>query len=116
MKLKSLALASLLAMGTLSAQAQTEVQWWHSMGGALGEWINDLAKDFNASQKDYKVVPTFKGTYDESMTAAIAAFRAGNAPHVLQVFEVGTATMMASKGAAWSLTRTSSQACHSISP
>ena len=69
------------------------------MGGALGEWVNDLAKDFNASQKDYKVVPTYKGSYDESMTAAIAAFRAGNAPHILQVFEVGTATMMASKGA-----------------
>ena len=33
------------------------------------------------------------------MTAAIAAFRAGNAPHMLQVFEVGTATMMAAKGA-----------------
>jgi sn-glycerol 3-phosphate transport system substrate-binding protein len=44
-------------------------------------------------------VPTYKGTYDESMTAGIAAFRAGNAPHILQVFEVGTATMMASKGA-----------------
>ena len=44
-------------------------------------------------------MPTFKGSYDESMTAAIAAFRAGNAPHILQVFEVGTATMMASKGA-----------------
>ena len=69
------------------------------MGGALGEWVNDQAKDFNASQKDYKVVPTFKGSYDESMTAAIAAFRAGNAPHILQVFEVGTATMMASKQA-----------------
>uniref|UniRef100_UPI0035B313F6 sn-glycerol-3-phosphate ABC transporter substrate-binding protein UgpB n=1 Tax=Hylemonella sp. TaxID=2066020 RepID=UPI0035B313F6 len=82
-----------------AAQAQTEIQWWHSMGGALGEWVNDLAKDFNASQKDYKIVPTFKGSYDESMTAAIAAFRAGNAPHILQVFEVGTATMMASKGA-----------------
>ena len=95
MKLHSLALASILSLGAASAQAQVEVQWWHSMGGALGEWINDLAKDFNASQKDYKVVPTFKGTYDESMTAAIAAFRAGNAPHVLQVFEVGTATMLA---------------------
>lgn len=92
--------AALLAAGLANgAQAQTEVQWWHSMGGALGEWVNDLAKDFNASQKDYKIVPTFKGSYDESMTAAIAAFRAGNAPHILQVFEVGTATMMASKGA-----------------
>ena len=91
--------AALLATAASAAQAQTEIQWWHSMGGALGEWVNDLAKDFNASQKAYKVVPTFKGSYDESMTAAIAAFRAGNAPHVLQVFEVGTATMMASKGA-----------------
>lgn len=100
-KTKSLQLAAtLLAAGLASnVQAQTEIQWWHSMGGALGEWVNDLAKDFNASQKDYKIVPTFKGSYDESMTAAIAAFRAGNAPHVLQVFEVGTATMMASKGA-----------------
>ncbi len=81
------------------AQAQTEIHWWHSMGGALGEWVNDLAKEFNASQSTYKITPTFKGSYDESMTAAIAAFRAGNAPHILQVFEVGTATMMASKGA-----------------
>ena len=81
------------------AQAQTEIQWWHSMAGFNGEWVNDLAKDFNASQKDYKVLPTYKGSYDESMAAAVAAFRAGNAPHVLQVFEVGTATMMASKSA-----------------
>jgi len=99
MKLKLTLTALTLGLASLSAQAQTEVQWWHSMSGALGEWVNDLAKDFNASQKDYKIVPTFKGSYDESMTAAIAAFRAGNAPHILQVFEVCTATMMASKGA-----------------
>ena len=99
MKLKLTLSALTLGLASLSAQAQTEVQWWHSMGGALGEWVNDLAKDFNNSQKEYKIVPTFKGSYDESMTAAIAAFRAGNAPHILQVFEVGTATMMASKGA-----------------
>ena len=100
LKIRVAALAALLAWG-LPAQAQTatEIQWWHSMGGALGEWVNDLANEFNASQKDYKIVPTFKGSYDQSMTAAIAAFRAGNAPNILQVFEVGTATMMASKGA-----------------
>ncbi|MDP3082890.1 MAG: sn-glycerol-3-phosphate ABC transporter substrate-binding protein, partial [Rubrivivax sp.] len=95
----TLAAAASAAMLAFPAQAQNEIQWSHSMGGALGEWVNDLAKDFYASQKDYKVVPTFKGTNDESMTAAIAAFRAGNAPHILQVFEVGTATMMASKNA-----------------
>jgi len=101
MNLKPFALASGVLALALSgnAHAQVEIQWWHAMGGALGEWVNDLAKDFNASQKDYKIVPTFKGTYAESMTAGIAAFRSGNAPHILQVFEVGTATMMASKGA-----------------
>jgi len=98
LKLHAAALAAATAL-CAPAQAQTEIQWWHSMGGALGEWVNDQANEFNASQKDYKIVPTFKGSYDQSMTAAIAAFRAGNAPNILQVFEVGTATMMASKNA-----------------
>jgi sn-glycerol 3-phosphate transport system substrate-binding protein len=97
--LKRLVIAAAIATVSFSAQAQTDIQWWHSMPGALGEWVGDLAKDFNASQTGVKVTPVFKGSYDESMTAAVAAFRAGNAPHILQVFEVGTATMMASKGA-----------------
>jgi sn-glycerol 3-phosphate transport system substrate-binding protein len=95
---RSLAAALLASSVAIPAHAQTEITWWHSMGGALGEWVNDVAKEFNDKQKAYKVNPVFKGTYDESMTAAVAAFRAGNAPHLLQVFEVGTATMMASKG------------------
>jgi sn-glycerol 3-phosphate transport system substrate-binding protein len=82
-----------------AAHAQTEIQWWHSMTGANNTGVNELAARFNASQKEYKVVPVFKGSYPESMTAAIAAFRAGNPPHILQVFEVGTATMMGAKGA-----------------
>jgi sn-glycerol 3-phosphate transport system substrate-binding protein len=100
MKLKFSALAlTVAAVLAGNARAQTEIQWWHSMTAVNNEWVNDLAKQFNESQKDYRIVPTFKGSYDESMTASIAAFRAGNAPHILQVFEVGTATMMASKGA-----------------
>ena len=101
MKFRILALASgVLALAfSAPAQAQVEIQWWHSMTGGLNDWVLDLTNGFNASQKDYKVVPTYKGTYDETMPAAVAAFRAGNAPHILQVFEVGTATMMAAKGA-----------------
>jgi sn-glycerol 3-phosphate transport system substrate-binding protein len=97
--LSAITLAACALVAPVASHAQTEVQWWHSMGGALGEWVNDLAKEFNASQKDYKVTPTFKGSYAESMTAGVAAYRAGNAPHMIQVFEVGTATMMAAKGA-----------------
>jgi len=94
----ALAAAALATLAALPAHAQTEIQFWHSMTAVNNEWVNDLAKEFNASQKDFKIVPTFKGSYDESMTQAVAAFRSGNAPHILQVFEVGTATMMASKG------------------
>ena len=93
-------IATLLVLGVHApASAQVEIQWWHAMPGPLGQWVNDLTKQFNDSQKEYRVVATFKGSYDESMAAAIAAYRAGNAPHILQVFEVGTATMMAAKGA-----------------
>jgi sn-glycerol 3-phosphate transport system substrate-binding protein len=94
----ALALAASALIAPLKGQAQTEIQWWHSMTAVNGEVVNDLAKNFNATQNNYKIVPTFKGNYEESFTAAVAAFRAGNAPHILQVFEVGTATMMASKG------------------
>ena len=94
----ALALAASALIAPLTGQAQTEIQWWHSMTAVNGEVVNDLAKKINATQSNYKIVPTFKGNYEESFTAAVAAFRAGNAPHILQVFEVGTATMMASKG------------------
>ncbi|OJY32764.1 MAG: sn-glycerol-3-phosphate ABC transporter substrate-binding protein [Rhizobiales bacterium 65-9] len=89
--------ASALWAGT--AAAQTEIQWWHAMTGANNDVVVKLADDFNKSQKDYKIVVSYKGNYPDTMNAGIAAFRAGNAPHILQVFEVGTATMMAAKGA-----------------
>jgi sn-glycerol 3-phosphate transport system substrate-binding protein len=113
---RSVALAAFACASVLTAHAQTEIQWWHSMTAVNGEWVNDLAKEFNASQKDYKITPTYKGTYDESMTAAVAAFRAGNAPHILQVFEVGTATMMASKGAVVPVGKVMSDAGYKFDP
>jgi len=96
-----LAAASVIVGGAMtgSAFAAKEIQWWHAMGGALGERVVDIANNFNLSQSEYKVVPTYKGSYAETMTAGIAAFRAGKQPHILQVFEVGTATLMAAKGA-----------------
>ena len=84
---------------TTPAFAVTEIQWWHAMTGGNNDIVNKLADDFNKSQSDYKVVPTFKGPYPDTLNAGIAAFRAGGAPHILQVFEVGTATMMSAKGA-----------------
>jgi sn-glycerol 3-phosphate transport system substrate-binding protein len=96
----ALSVTALMVAGFVSpAQAQTEIQWWHAMTGANNEVVVKLSNDFNAAQKDYKVVPSYKGSYPDTMNAAIAAFRAGNAPHILQVFEVGTATMMSAGNA-----------------
>ncbi|KAA0013136.1 sn-glycerol-3-phosphate ABC transporter substrate-binding protein UgpB [Billgrantia pellis] len=90
---------TLTATLSLSAHAATEVQWWHAMSGELSEILEGITSGFNASQDDYRVVPSYRGNYTETMTGAIAAFRAGEQPHILQVFEVGTGTMMAAEGA-----------------
>lgn len=97
----ALAMAAVPTMASRPAQAAAEVQFWHAMNGALGEWVQDLADGFNKTQTDYKVVPVYKGSYAETMNAAIAAFRAKQAPQIVQVFEVGTATMMSAKGAVY---------------
>ena len=90
-----------LSVATAAYAQAVEVQWWHAMGGVNGERVDKIAADFNATQSDYKIVPVYKGNYTETMTAAIAAFRAGEQPAIVQVFEVGTATMMAAKGAVY---------------
>jgi sn-glycerol 3-phosphate transport system substrate-binding protein len=90
----------LFAAGSaVQAQQPIEIQWWHAMTGANNDVVVKLAEDFNKTQSQYKVVATYKGSYPDTMNAGIAAFRAGSAPHIMQVFEVGTATMMAAKGA-----------------
>src|SRR3984893_18414875 len=77
----------------------TEINWWHAMSGELGTQVYKLAADFNSSQSQYRVVPSYKGTYTETVTAAIFAFRSRSQPAIVQVNEIATATMMAAKGA-----------------
>jgi sn-glycerol 3-phosphate transport system substrate-binding protein len=101
-KLALLVSASLVVLGTAqSAEAAVKIQWWHAMGGELGAKVEEIAKDFNKSQSDYEIVPVYKGSYDETLTGAIAAFRANQQPAIVQVYEVGTGTMMAAKGAVY---------------
>lgn len=83
-----------------SAFATTDITWWHAMGGQLGETVNKIASDFNASQDDYKITPVYKGTYTETLTAGIAAYRAHKSPNILQVFDAGAATIMNAPGVA----------------
>lgn len=78
MSLKKYLLATALVASTSTyALAETTITWWHAMGGQLGETLNEIASDFNASQSEYQITPVFKGTYEETLTAGIAAFRAG---------------------------------------
>lgn len=81
------------------AQAATDIQFWHAMAGEMGQRVETIANNYNASQTEFHVTAVYKGTYPEVMTGAIAAFRAKQPPHIVQVFEVGTATMMSAKGA-----------------
>lgn len=102
MRLRSFFAALALSSGLLAsvqAQAATEIQWWHAHAGNLGEVVNKIAENYNASQSDVVVVPTYKGGYEDTMTAGIAAFRAKEQPHIIQIFDAGAATIINAKGA-----------------
>ncbi|PIP96892.1 MAG: sn-glycerol-3-phosphate ABC transporter substrate-binding protein UgpB, partial [Rhodobacterales bacterium CG18_big_fil_WC_8_21_14_2_50_71_9] len=99
MKRLTIAAAVAASLSAGAASAATEIQLWHAFTGRLAELLTEQTAKFNAAQSDFVVVPTPKGNYSETLNAGIAAFRAGEQPHILQVFEVGTATMMGAKGA-----------------
>lgn len=94
-----LLVAVLSVAGIGMAQAKTNITFWESMPGPLGKQLQKMVNQFNASQSNYEVHLVYKGNYATSLNAAIAAFRAGQPPDILQVFEVGTATMIAAKSA-----------------
>ena len=99
--LKTIAAAALIAAFGTVANAATEITWWHAMGGELGQKLDEIVAKYNDSQTAFHVTASYKGNYAETMTAAIAAFRAHQQPDIVQVFEVGTGTMMAAKGAVY---------------
>ena len=90
--------ATVLPFAQARAADKTKIVWWHAMTAALGEQVNHLVDAFNQSQDAIEVQAIFKGGYADTMNAAIAAFRAGQAPHLVQVFEVGTGTMINAPG------------------
>ncbi|PZP43406.1 MAG: sn-glycerol-3-phosphate ABC transporter substrate-binding protein UgpB [Azospirillum brasilense] len=73
---------------------RTELQFWHGLTQPLGGMLEQIAADFSESQDKFRINASFRGSYPDTMVAAIAAFRAGTAPHIVQMFEVGTGTMI----------------------
>jgi sn-glycerol 3-phosphate transport system substrate-binding protein len=98
-KLLQLVVAAAVLASASPAYAVTDIMWWHAMSGELRRQLEKLASDFNASQADYRIVPSYKGNYTETVTAAIFAFRSRSQPAIVQVNEIATATMMAARGA-----------------
>ena len=84
-----------VAAPALAQGGPVEIQFWHGLAQPLGGILEGIANQFNESQRRFRIVSSFRGSYPETMVAAIAAFRAGTAPHIVQMFEVGTGTMMA---------------------
>ena len=76
------------------ATAQTQLTLWHGFTAFLADVFEPMVDEFNAEFDEYHIEYRNLGTYPETMTAAIAAYRAGDAPNIVQMFEVGTATMM----------------------
>jgi sn-glycerol 3-phosphate transport system substrate-binding protein len=100
-RFSALVAAAIVLAAALPAHAATEIAWWHAMSGELGRQLEKLAADFNATQSEYRIVPSYKGNYTETVTAAIFAFRSRGQPAIVQVNEIATATMMAAKGATY---------------
>lgn len=93
------AAALIASAGLAQAQQKVQIDFWHGLTQPLGGLLEQIAADYSASQPRFQINATFRGAYPETMVSSIAAFRAGNAPHIVQMFEVGTATMMAARGA-----------------
>lgn len=104
------------ALPPATAHARTDLIFWHSMPGALGQWINDLADTFNRRNVEFRVVTVYKGSYDQSMRAALDAQAQGHPPHIVQVNEVGTASMMAAPNAIRPVYRVMEQAGQELHP
>lgn len=98
MLLITLLLQSVILFAANPAPKRISITFWHSMAGTLGVDVKKITDEFNQSQTKYKVIPIYKGNYPEALTSTVAAFRAGKQPDIVQIFEVGTATMIHPKG------------------
>lgn len=97
---RKLSIAALtLTVSATSSMAATNISWWHGMGGANADVINEISKRFNESQQSCALTPVSKGSYEEALASGIAAFRSGEQPNILQVFDAGAATIINAKGA-----------------
>jgi sn-glycerol 3-phosphate transport system substrate-binding protein len=94
--LGTVAVAALAALSAAPAAAKTKIDFWYGNSGDISQRVQDVCKHFNDSQQDYEVVCTSQGSYPAAVQNTIAAFRGGQPPTIVQVFDVGTLDLMLS--------------------
>lgn len=79
-------LLRLLLVGLLSgvavAQRPVDIAFWHTLESPGREALEKIVADFNARQRDYRVVAQHVGDLREGGFKLTAALRAGNAPQL----------------------------------
>jgi sn-glycerol 3-phosphate transport system substrate-binding protein len=75
-------------------QSKTTIEFWHSMGGVLGEATEGLVKQFNDSQTGVTIKSTYVCSYDDGINKLLAGLRAGKVPNLIQVYDIGSRTMV----------------------
>ena len=73
-----------------------EIYVWHAFEGFIEEKFSEIVEDFNSQSETYRVIPVRKGNYAETYERGIEASQKGSPPHILQVYEVATLSMMLS--------------------
>jgi sn-glycerol 3-phosphate transport system substrate-binding protein len=115
-RIQHLLVSILLSGFCATAAAQEEIQLWHAMGESLGDTLTSLVHRFNTSQSQYRVVAQHKGSYEDTMLGALAAQRDGKGPALVQVYEVGTAHMMAARSAVRPVSQVLAEAGERVDP
>jgi sn-glycerol 3-phosphate transport system substrate-binding protein len=112
--LKNILVAAFFLCSAPQVHAARDIELWHAMAGSSAEELGRLAAEFNASQAEYRVVPVYKGSYEETLAAALAAHKKGGGPDLVQVYDAGTADLMASKDAIRPLWQVMAEAGHAL--
>src|SRR5690606_35464534 len=98
-KRRLIPLALLVLVLTLAlsgaAMAKVKIEFWHALGGAIGrDILTAFIDEFNASQDIVEVEAIYQGSYDDLLNKYILALQAGDPPHLVHVYEIGTRRMI----------------------
>jgi len=90
-----LVLVSLCFIVSFSAAAEeVTIDFWHAMGGHNLEVVNTLVEEFNSSHDQVEVKAQYTGSYNDTLTKTQSAVQTGTAPHIIQIYEIGTQMML----------------------